>query len=279
MYSYRLDDMSNFFPSFFAGGMYRINKDFQVGFAYRNEYSFKYTYPEYSTSEISYSLATHTFTVPVNYSYKWLRAGMNLNLTYFRGDASGVSTETLPGGFSDAHSNLWRFIPQFGIIVTPAPFISFGATYTPAFTDSTEWYINYTSVNPNYASVKYPHRFGIGTEVRLLDNRLKFTFDYHFERTSVVYQLKNKNTFNFGVEYMLENNFIIRGGFYTINDYKDLSGTISYSSPNYNLYFITIGGTYKYKGLSFNMAIMDSYLSNVLQAGHVKFNAGIGFDF
>lgn len=276
--SYIDNNMQSVFPSFFVGGIYKIEKDLNVGFAYRNEYSYKFLTPLSDMNEISYSLITHTFTVPINYSYKWIRAGVNLNMMYFRGEAKGLSTEVYPEGFGDSHSSLWRFIPQFGIIITPIPFLSFGATYTPGFSDSTKWYISDTNANFLNASVKYPHRFGVGTELRLLNNRLRFSLDYHFERTSVVNQLLNKSNINFGVEYSADNIFTVRGGFYTVSDYRDMSTVLVTDTYNYNLYFLTVGGTYKYKGYTFNIALMDSHLLNKSDVAHTKINGGISLD-
>jgi long-subunit fatty acid transport protein len=280
LYNVNLDnDMENVSPSFFVGSVYKINKDIQVGIVYRNEYSFKFISQLSGGDEISYSLVTHSFTVPINYNYKWLRAGVNLNLTYFRGEAKGITTEFYPEGFEDSHSSLWRFIPQFGVQISPVPFLSFGATYTPGFTDSTSWYIGDTNARLLNASVKYPDRFGIGAELRLLKNRLKLSLDYHYDKTSVLSQLKDKSNINIGVEYCSNNNFIIRGGFYTLNDFRDLSATVVTETYNYNLYFLTIGGTYKYKCCTFNLALMDSHLLNKSDVAHTKINGGISLDF
>lgn len=279
LYSYsKDDDMQNIFPSVFTGAIYKINNNFQTGFAYRNDYGFKYKYPISGNKEISYSLITHTFTIPVTYNYKWLRAGANLNLTYFRGDAKGMSNEVYPEGHGDARSELWRFIPQIGIIVSPMDYLSFGLTYTTGFNDSTKWYIGDTNAKFLDSPVKYPYRLGIGAELKLYKNKLRISFDYHFEKTSFGYKLKDKNMFNFGVEYSPVKEYAIRTGFYTINDFRDLQEETVVESTKYDLVFFTLGGTYKYKGFSFNLALMDSHLLFKSDIAHTKINAGFGFE-
>ncbi|MFA5404044.1 MAG: hypothetical protein WC358_03835 [Ignavibacteria bacterium] len=277
--------LKNSFPSGIIGGVYRINKNFQTGFVYRNDYGYQIEYNNNSNSyyNIKNKLVTHNFTVPIIYNYEWFRAGVNLNLTYFRGEASGIfSTEFFPEGYYDeAHSNLLRIIPQIGVIINPIKEFSFGITFIPGFTDSTKYHYNVTTPSERNLLVRYPWRLGVGTEVKLLNNRLKLSLDYRFDKTSIILNTKDKSNFNFGVEYQIKNNVAIRGGFFTLLDFRDLSNILMIEEDNnsYDQYFITLGGTYKYKGYSFSLALMDSHLAKNNDVSHTKINGGISLDF
>lgn len=282
-HSYYKQTIENAFPSGILGGVYKINKYFQAGFIYRNDYGFSFDtdeniYPNYNFQN---KLVTHNFTVPVTFNYDWLRLGVNLNLMNFRGTFNGFfTTEINPDGYYDeSYSSLWRFVPQFGFIINPVKTFSFGLTFTPGFTDSTTWHFNSGTPSERNSPVKYPWRLGVGTELRLLNDRLKFSLDYHLDKTGDITGLKDKNNFNFGVEYQPEDYFIIRGGFFTLMDFKDLSNTISIGDEiEYDQYFITLGGTYKYKGYSFSLALMDSHLTKKSDVYHTKINGGISLD-
>lgn len=282
-YNYH-QSLKNNFPTCIIGGIYKINKNLQTGFVYRNDFAFKneYILSSLTGENITSKFITHNFTVPVIYNYKWFSAGVNLNLIYFRGEVKGlISTELQPEGYyEETFANLWRFIPQFGATFSPRKEFSFGFTITPAFNDSTEWHRETFSNADLKSPVKYPWRLGVGTEVKLLKERLKLSFDYHFEKTSVINQLKDKSNFNFGVEYQIEDNFIVRGGFFTLRDFRDYSNYISVGDEIiYEQSFITLGGTYKYKGYSFSLALMDSHLTGNSSVSHTKLNGGISFDF
>jgi hypothetical protein len=280
----RYYSLNNSFPSGIIGGIYRINENFQTGLVYRNEYGFSYEL-DYSTSpNINYvnKFITHNFSVPVTFNYKWLRAGIDLCITNYRGDFNGhITTEIDPEGYYDeSYSSLWRFSPRIGIIITPVKTLSFGFTYEPGFSDSTTWHFNAGTPSERNSFVKYPRRLGVGTELRLLNDRLKFTLDYHLDKTGDITRLKDKNNFNIGIEYQTEDYFIIRGGFFTLLDFRDLTNTISLDGvSNYDQYFLTLGGTYKYKGYSFSLALMDSHLTKKSDVYHTKINGGISFDF
>jgi long-subunit fatty acid transport protein len=280
--------IKNVYPSVFLGGIYKINNNLQTGIIYQNNYSLKNVFKnvnglivglnQHVTDGENYNqFVTHSFVVPVIFDYKWLRAGVNLNLTYFRGDAKGVfTTEYNPEGYyGEAHSNLLRFLPQIGIVVNPVKMFSFGVSFTPGFTDSIKWHYDKSFFPDRNLLVEYPWRLGFGTELRLLKDRLKFSLDYNFNKTSVSFYLKDKSNFNFGVEYQAEENIAIRGGFFTLYDFRNLT---SNGVDSYDQYFITLGGTYKYKGYSFSLALMDSQLIKKTNVSHTIINCGISLD-
>jgi hypothetical protein len=72
----------------------------------------------------------------------------------------------------------------------------------------------------------------------------------------------------------------VRGGFFTLLDFRDNTGTITTGDEiDYDQYFLTIGGTFKYKGYSFNLALMDSHFASKSSVYHTKINGGISLDF
>jgi hypothetical protein len=276
--------LSNSFPSCIIGGIYKINKNLQTGFVYRNDFTFQneYILSSITGDNIINKFITHNFTVPVVFNYKWLSAGVNLNITYFWGEAKGTfSNEIQPEGYYDeTHSKLWRFIPQFGAIVSPVKEFSLGLTITPGFNDSTAWHRDMSSNTELKSPVKYPWRLGIGGELRLLKERLKLTLDYHFEKKSVLPGFKDKSNFNFGVEYQAKEYLTVRGGFFTLLDFRDNATAITTGDEiDYDQYFLTLGGTLKYKGYSFNLALMDSHFTSKSSVYHTKINGGISLDF
>lgn len=282
-YSYSTN-LKNLFPSGIIGGMYRINKNFQAGIVYRNDYGFLNDLNYYSNSQQDFSekFVSHNLSVPVTFNYNWLRLGVNLNLTNFRGGFNGyITTELNPEGeYGESYSSLWRFVPQFGLQINPIKEFSFGLTYTPGFSDSTTWYYNVSNLSDVKSFVKFPWRLGIGTELKLINEKLKLSLDYHFDKTSSVYNLKDKSNFNFGIEYRTEDYLILRGGFFTLFDFKDYKNTIfTEDELKYDQYFLTLGGTYKYKGFSFSLALMDSHLTSKSDVYHTKINGGVCLDF
>jgi hypothetical protein len=275
--------LSNSFPSCIIGGMYKINKNFQAGIVYRNDYGFSNDINLLTGQNniFQYKFITHNFSIPVAFNYEWLRAGVNLNFTFYRGEFKGiVTTESMPeGAYDEIHSSLWRFEPQIGFIITPVKPFSFGMSFTPGFSDSTTWYYNKVTPSERNGFVKYPWRLGMGGELRLLKDRLKLSLDYHFEKTSVIQNFKDKSNFNFGVEYQAMDYLTVRGGFFTLLDFRDNTGTLTIGDEiDYDQYFLTLGGTFKYKGYSFNLALMDSHFTSKSSVYHTKINGGISMD-
>lgn len=73
-------------------------------------------------------------------------------------------------------------------------------------------------------------------------------------------------------------NLSVRTGFFTLKDYR--SGD-NYIDPigQYDEYFLTLGGTYKFKNFSASIAVLDSH---ILSTGLIKqtlVNGGLTMDF
>lgn len=279
------EHLRNGFPSFSIGGGYRINKDLQVGLVYQNNYSFNHVYDmiymnefgnEIGRGEAYEKYASHSFYIPIVFNYEWLRLGANLNLTYLRGDISIGEGINYPGYPCTGKGELWSFIPQIGFIITPNEYISFGASYTNGYSGSIDWTYDIASPETGYCEI--PSRLALGSEIQILENKLKLSFEYHFANTSAVGYLKDKNNINLGAEYLLDESWTVRSGFFTQFDFRNMSSAWLDNS-SYDQFFITLGGTYKYKGLTFNLAFLNSSLLSNSNVAHSVINAGIGYCF
>jgi hypothetical protein len=271
-------------PTVLAGVGYKINNNFSAGLIYSNQNSFKIDFGEIiqtnefgqiiGTYEAYERYTTNNFTVPLVYKSKYFKAGVNLSAIWYKGFS----------GYGDSDSNqfstnFWKFIPTVGIITSPTETFSFGLTYSPSYKQTIEW----TSANsantykyntPNY----YPATFSAGTEIKLLDKRLIFDLDYRFANTSINPAMKDRHDINFGMQYSVLPDLILRTGFYTSRDYREGSNYID-EVGKYNTYFLTLGGTYKCKGYSFSMALINGDLIRTTPVSHTRLGATISYDF
>jgi len=252
------DKLSQNFYSFSLAGAYRLNKNFQAGFAYQNDYSYKYTQSTYIPEDnaLIQTFETHSIRIPVVFEYKWMRIGLNMNLTYFNGHAKYQ------------HGNLWKFIPEIGTVVTPDKQFSIGASFIPGFTSDINSESN-SSFYPAYKTyVKFPNRIKIGTEFRSSNNDTKFTLDYHYTNTSTIEGFKDRNDIHFGFENLLDENWAFRCGFF--------SNSKGYDN---NIYFLTFGTSFKYINYSFNLAGLVSMAGNSGSGEYYVLNFGAGYEF
>jgi hypothetical protein len=287
--------IENGFPSGIIGGIFRLKKNMEIGFLYYNSDSYKEVYNNvYVTgkdnmkkfyNEISNQMVIHSFSIPIIFQKSIYRIGVSLGAYYFRADAKNFFktwyTDTAKF-YDNAHSNLWRFLPKLGLIVSPTEYFSFGAVYSPGFTDDTDWYLTDSSENPLKSTVGYPDTYGIGIEFKLLRNRLIFSLDYQHSNNSMYSYLKDRNNIHFGLEYLVNESLNLRGGYFTLYDFRNRNSTLV-TWPDaidaYQQFFITFGGTYKYKFCSINIAVMDSHLILNSDVSHTKLNGSLCFNF
>jgi long-subunit fatty acid transport protein len=228
-------------------------------------------------------MITHIFTIPVLYNRENFSVGANINIINFREDEKiKFYSPGLPDYSENAYSTLWKLSYQFGVLFRVSEFLAFGATYSPGMNEETEWYFDGNDDEPYNSLVKFPDKFSIGTEINLLNKKLNLTFDYQFENTSVYYDyLKNRSNIHLGIEYAIDSNLIIRTGYFTLYDFRNIPNkqvTWPGGLYSYEQFFVTLGGTYKYKRYSFNLAVMDSHLIVNSHVSHTKINCGVGFD-
>ncbi len=256
--------------SFSIAAAYKINNNFQTGFAYQNDFSYDHSsqgggIPESLTN---FSFETHSIRLPIVYNLKWIRLGLNVNFMNLYGTKKGLS------------GNLWKIIPEAGMIVTPIPEFSFGLSFYPGFSGGIKYHYEHSNDEIIY-DVKFPNRIKAGTEIRLYENRLKLSFDYHYANTSSLEFLKNQNNYHIGLDYSFNENWNFRCGFFTLYDLHPNS-YYSYSGvriEHADLGFVTFGTTYKYKNYSFNLGIMDNIVHNSQNISYFVINFGAGYEF
>jgi long-subunit fatty acid transport protein len=285
--------IENGFPSIFAGGIFRFSKYFNLGLIYRNDLSYKEVVNKvsdsvnnlyYADGEISDQMITHNITIPVFYRRERFSVGANVNIINYRTDEKvKFHSPGLPDYNENSYSTLWKLSFQFGVLFQLKDYLSFGATYAPGMTQETEWYFNGEDDKPYSSMVKFPDKFSIGSEVSLMKKRLNLTLDYQFVNNSVYYDyLKNRSNIHFGIEYAVDSNLTLRTGYFTLYDFRNVpNNSVKWPGGvySYEQFFVTVGGSYKYTFLSFNLAVMDSHLILNSNVSHTKINGGISLDF
>jgi len=246
--------------SFSFAGAYRINKNFQVGLAYQNDYSYErdalmHLFQEYFYD--AYKFETHSFRVPFVYEYKWFRVGMNTNLSFYKASYS-----------EDVMGSFWKLIPEIGTVVTPIKEFSIGASFIPGFKSDFKYNTddNMYLIDRPYA--KYPDRIKIGTEFRTSDNDTKFTIDYHYANMSNFSYVDDLKDIHFGFEHLIDENWAFRCGFF------------SNSKGNDNhIYFLTFGTSFILNNYSVNLAGLVSMDSKSGKGEYYVLNFGAGYEF
>jgi len=271
-------------PTVFAGVGYKINNNFSAGLIYSNQNSYKLSLGEiiitneygnitgYTDAYERYT--TNNLIVPLVYKSKYFKAGVNLSAIWYKGYSYMSDKEDYQ--FS---TSFWKIIPTVGIITSPTETFSFGFTYSPSYKQNIEW-TSANSVNtykyntPNY----YPATFSAGTELKFLDKRLIFDLDYRFANTSINPSMKDRHNINFGAQYSVMPDLILRTGFFTALDYRDGSNYME-EVGKYNTYYLTFGGTYKYKGYSLSMSLINGDLIRKTSVSHTRLGATLSYDF
>jgi hypothetical protein len=191
--------------------------------------------------------------------------GLNLNLIYFKSSSYGCITE-----------NLWKLNPEIGAVVTPIQEFSIGASFIPGFTGNPKTINNCVGGNTYVPYVKYPNRFKIGTEVRLLNKNLNLSLDYHYANTGSIAYLKDQSNYNIGLDYIIDENWIFRCGYFTMFDFEEKTYQSNYSD---DLYFVTLGTTFKFKNYSFNLGGIGVMSGNLDGRDYFVINFGAGYEF
>lgn len=270
-------------PTVLAGVGYKVNDKFSVGLLYYNKNSFKLDLGEIiETDEFGNIIgrtsayeryATNNFTVPLVYKSRYIKAGVNLNAVYYKGyiKYSAKDSNNFSTGF-------WKFIPDLGVVVSPIESFSFGATFSPSYQHTMEWTSenNANSFTYNTAN-NYPANFTAGTELRLINKKLIFDLDYRFSNNSIIHGQKDRHNMHFGAEYSVIPELKLRAGFFTSLDYRE--GSYLEEIGKYDSYFITLGGTYKYKGYSFSLAFMNNDIIKSTTVSYTRLGATISYDF
>lgn len=274
-----------------AGFGYRINKTMQTGIVYSNPSGYYFDIGKIiRTDEFGnkigeydayYNVTYHNLALPYIFSGKYFQAGLTANLIYSRFSSPTENFTTLedPGsttmGSITAASYFSTF--QVGVIYNITSTMNIGLTLTTGGKSKVNYKLP-AGVSDQSAGQMFPWKAGIGFEYKPVDSKLRFFADYDYSRTSAVSTLKDRHDFHIGVESEINKNWILRGGFFTLLDYRNTTdNTFMDGAHEYDQYFITVGGTYLKKGYKINFALLSSQLS----PGKIKnlyINAGMTFD-
>ncbi|HPS64709.1 MAG TPA: hypothetical protein PK447_03965 [Ignavibacteria bacterium] len=88
----------------------------------------------------------------------------------------------------------------------------------------------------------------------------------------------DRNDFNIGLDYLLNKNINLRTGFFTLLN-KQIYDSSIIAENLLDQYFLTLGGSYRYKDFSFELAILSSEIIHDKKAGHTNFVLGVKYSF
>ncbi|MCE1165327.1 MAG: hypothetical protein LWX07_07995 [Bacteroidetes bacterium] len=270
------DNLSQVHPSFSAGAAFKLFDGLNAGILYSNRRNMSYTVNS-GTLRIEQVFNEQVFSIPVSVEYDILKAGIGLNFRLMHGSLNGIySTVNFPDGTNTyGKTDKILFTPDFGIILSPYQYVSIGLMLSPAGEFENYW--EYDTLFPNHTSTsRFPLRITAGTELRFPREGFKISFDYTFENMSDLIGYENRSNVNIGAEYEPSQNVTVRSGFFTMNTQSNRKHLYPQSD---NQYFLTVGGSYLYKGIKFNLALLSSSLVMKSDISHTIINFGAAYEF
>jgi hypothetical protein len=280
--------------------------NFQGGLFYAKPRSYKYAlkqyYYDYFYNEVRSSVLTAehsqgSFVLPLNYYIDdFARIGVSLDVSKY------ISTKPTVmyypnGGVTIVDGSVEFFLgrAKYGVVFFPEENYSFGISFLPEvkkviFTD-------YGSAGQyKHAENSFPMELTVGAKYNphfLMFKRFTAFLDYKFSNNSVYEEVINRNDFHIGLEFKPNSRLIIRTGFFTQNDYRDMNATYIQEDQygveqEYHFWpegtsidenFVTLGTSYILKTLKFNIAYMNG---SMLSTGDLKqhyFNLGFEMNF
>lgn len=267
-------------PTMLAGFSYKISKDFTAGALYENNNNYKINlettneYGEPTGKDVSNTFSVSSVSVPVVYSTDMIKFGINLKYVFYSAKLEGSDN-------ADFKESFEKFVPDFGIIYSPINNLSIGATFTPEVSENVEYTGSDTSYVYPDANI-FPYEIGAGISYTFDKTPLTLLMDYHFINTSSEEYLKDRNDFNFGVEYVINKLFTVRSGIFIVKDFRELEEKSFVGSANpgsYSQTFGTIGGTINYEKFNFNLSVIDSRIFSSGNITQTQINFGAGYDF
>ncbi len=271
---------------------YRINKKFQTGFIYNNPSSLYFDLGtgirtdefgnELARYDLYYDLVNHSFNVPLVYTSNEFSLGLNLNYLISRYiiPREGISSIGSPDGYAtgdDFSATASIFKANAGFIYNFMNGLSIGATVSRGGKSNVKYKYPDGKEESN-VKVNFPWKAGFGFQYSLPKASWKINADYNFSNNSVQNNLKDRHDFHFGVENVLNKNWTVRGGFFTLLDYRN--NNVMWLDPvgEYNQYFLTLGTSYQKNNFVFNLAVLTSQISTgIIKNTYV--NAGMTFNF
>jgi hypothetical protein len=90
--------------------------------------------------------------------------------------------------------------------------------------------------------------------------------------------LEDRHNFHFGVESEINKNWVVRGGMFTLFDYRKSSITYYDPPSEYDQFFMTGGFSYRERNMVLSLAVLSSMLSTG-SIKNVYVIGGLTFDF
>ncbi len=282
----------NLDPNFSLGFGLPVNDYFQTGIVYRIENSRKTDYGEIQgtvvsdtaeggyietgTAKLYKDTKFSSFSIPLAFNFiNTLSIGIDLSYTNFYSKFySETEDSIMEAVFNDYTAEFNKIIPKIGFILFPIKNLSMGFTFLPEVKENVS--IELTDTTITYAEPNvFPLEIGIGISYKLDVIPLTLSLDYNFSKNSAEENLGDRNDIHFGLEYDINYNFTIRGGFFTQKDYRSGWSIIG----NYDQIFTTFGISYKISSLTINLSLMDSHLLSTGSVEQTYFNTGISYRF
>ncbi len=277
-------DLKHILPALQGGFGMKVMKNLNAGIVYSNSSSLKFLFKDFGSSqtdvETSESVVMHCVSIPIVYDLGQIKLGVNPNYCYTHAVFKGVTTIIQPDGSGEVTSHYNRFNVQLGLKVVPGNGLSFGLTFTPAYTAEVKTKDDLFPASSKPVTTS-PFRVSAGLQFTGAKKKFRLSADYNFQQTSVLRGYKDKHDFNIGGEYKLNKSTTLRAGFFTIFDIRDFDDkTTSFpgKAGDFTQYFVTCGVTYKVKDFDISASLMDSHVSMGLIRLTI-INAGFTYGF
>ena len=268
---------------------YKINESFQTGliFYYANSHTLDLGTiimtdefgNQLGTYTASYNTSKSSLSAPLVFNYKnKFKAGINLIFSMFNASAkySDLTGIAANNSILDGKSNFNLFTGQIGFIYSPVSSLSLGLTISIPAEHTIVWQYGTLPQETFPQLYTEPMKIGVGAEYRFKNTPLKLAFEYNYVNSSQMSWLRDRHDVNFGAEYELNRKITIRGGFFTVRDFR--FGEYIDPYGEYNEYFLTAGGSFKLGIITASVSLMDSHISTGL-IKQTLLNGGITMDF
>lgn len=275
-----------------AGFGWKVSKSFQTGFVYNNPQSMYFALGEMIRTDefgnelgrfdMYQNITRHSFNIPLIFKTGNFSSALNVNYIYsvFTMPGESFSTINNPEGYSgsDTKGSVNYFKADIGLLYNFSKSVSAGLTVSSGMVSDVTY--KYPDGSSETGQATLPWKSGIGFKYSIPGSSWKVGFDYVYNRTSAIRNLRDRHDFHIGTDGYVNKNLILRAGFFTLFDNRVNDTSVSWIDKpgEYDQYFITLGGSYIHKNTKFNLALLTSQISS----GKIKnlyINGGVTFNF
>lgn len=124
----------------------------------------------------------------------------------------------------------------------------------------------------------YPWKAGAGIQYKIPGSFIKLLLDYNYTYNNMKETLNDRHDIHGGIESNLTKNWVIRGGLFTLFDYRSKDADWIDPVGKWNQFFFTLGAGYRQKDFEFNIAFLTSaYSSGIIKTQYL--NGGVTFNY